>query len=321
MSQQSLFITDGGASGNNASVTATNTPDGGFSLQGLIAQYNSSAPTLTSGNLSFLQTDVNGNLKVTTVNSAAETDAASPGSAVPAQTSWIGASDGTDLQGLRVESATQPNLRTSLYYGATEMKIGLDGYTAVHQADSPWVVSGTVTANQGGTWTVQQGTPPWTVIGTTTTNSAAGNAVQVLPAEFISTGGASALTGPVDGYSFALSGGGVTSGNATFAQTDGYGRLEVSPARAVAFAYENRTNQTVVLKNTAGTFRKVIVGNSGATASLITFYDNTTASGTIIAKINPSNILGQLSFDIAFKNGLTYTTNSKSPGDVTITFE
>lgn len=42
----------------------------------------------------------------------------------------------------------------------------------VTQSTSPWVVSGTVTANQGsppwsvsqsGTWTVQQGTPPWSV--------------------------------------------------------------------------------------------------------------------------------------------------------------
>jgi len=31
------------------------------------------------------------------------------------------------------------------------------------QGTSPWVVSGTVTSNQGGAWTVEQGTPPWSV--------------------------------------------------------------------------------------------------------------------------------------------------------------
>jgi hypothetical protein len=38
------------------------------------------------------------------------------------------------------------------------------------QGTSPWVVSGTVTSNQAGVWTVQQGTPPWLVSGTVTSN-------------------------------------------------------------------------------------------------------------------------------------------------------
>lgn len=41
-------------------------------------------------------------------------------------------------------------------------------------------VSGTVTANQGGTWTVQQGTPPWTVVGNVASGVAdSGNPVKV----------------------------------------------------------------------------------------------------------------------------------------------
>ena len=476
MSQQSIFISDGGASGNNANVTAQNTADGGFSLQGLVAQYNATPPTLTDTFLTFLQTDAYGALKISGTVSNTDMDAANPGSALPTQTSWIGASDGTNLRGLLVESSTRSNLRTSLYYGATEMIIGLDGYTAVHQADNPWVVSGTVTANQGGswtvaatqsgTWTVQQGTPPWSFVGTYATNVAPGSdaikslvgryqssptavtdgnltylqtdaygqlkvtftagtdndaanpgsalpaqtswigasdgtnlqgllvdnatnknlrvalfngsnelaidasgfitvnqgtspwvvsgtvaatqsgtwtvqqgtppwsfvgtyapnvaagtdAVKTLPAQYNATGSATAVTGPVDGYRFADVA--VTNGNVTYAQTDGYGRLEMTGATAIAYAYENRINQTITLKNTAGVLRKVIVGNAGKTGALLTFYDNTAASGTVIAKINTSSILGQLVFDIPFAVGLTYTTNAPSPAaDVTITFE
>lgn len=496
MSQQSLFIADGGGSNNTANVTAQNTADGGFSLQGLVAQYNVTPPTLTDTFLTFLQTDAYGALKISGTVSNTDMDAANPGSAVPTQTSWIGASDGTNLRGLLVESASRANLRTSLYYGATEMIIGLDGYTAVHQADSPWVVSGTVTANQGGawtvaatqsgswtvaatqsgtwtvqqgtppwsfvgtyasnvapgsdavkslvaryqsspsavtdgnltylqtdaygvlkvsfpagadndaanpgsalpsqtswigasdgtnlqglrvddatnknlrvalfngsnelaidasgfatvnqgtspwvisgtvtanqggawtvaatqsgTWTVQQGTPPWSFVGTYAPNVAAGtDADKSLTAQFNATGAATAVSGPVDGYRFADVA--VTNGNVTYAQTDGYGRLEMTGATAIAYAYENRINQTITLKNTAGVLRKVIVGNAGKTGALLTFYDNTAASGTVIAKINTSSILGQLVFDIPFAVGLTYTTNAPSPAaDVTITFE
>ena len=198
MSQQSIFISDGGGSGNNVSITAPNQPDGGYSIQSLIARYNASPPAITDGYLSFLQVDVNGNLKTTA--SLSLTYVADPGDPLPTQTSWIGASDGTDLWGLEVESASRHNLRTSLYYGATEMIIFDDGYTGVHQigswnvgvtgtvavtqSTSPWVISGTVTANAGtgtfdvnvtnatlavtqsGTWTVQQGTPPWSLVGT-----------------------------------------------------------------------------------------------------------------------------------------------------------
>lgn len=409
------------ASNLNAAVIGTtpNNSVAGNALQSLVGQYNSVLPAVTDGHSTFLQTDGYGRL--ITSATVSFTYVANPGSAVPAQTAWIGASDGTNLRGLLVESSTASNLRTSLYYGATEMKIALDGYTAVHQADSPWVVSGTVAATQSGTWTVQQGTPPWTVTGTygtnvaigtdgvkglvgryqsspaavsdgnltylqtdgygklltsavlsptfvavpgtpvpadaawvggkdgsgnlqgflvesntnpnlrtglyfgaaeasiTASNGTAGNGLQVLNAQFHATGSRTTLPGPVDGYFFAATS--VTDTNVTYAQTDGYGRLEFTPARAVAYAYENRTSQTVTLKSGPGVMRRVIVGDAGVTSALITFYDNTAGSGTIIGAVNTSNVNGQLSFDIPFVNGLTYVTNNHNPGSVTITFE
>jgi len=350
MSQQSLFIADGGGSNNTTSVTAANNPDGGFSLQGLVAQYNSSAPTLTSGNLTFLQTDVNGNLKISGTISSTDLDATTPGSAVPSQTGWIGASDGTNLQGLRVESSSFFNLRVGLYQGANEAAITpyntalgnaiqvMDGYYA---SVLPTLTSGSASflaidvnsrmlvVGAAANGSAASGAPVlaagWDgtnarTLNTTLTNSAATYALQSLVAQYNSSGSESTLTGPVDGYSFSgvpL----VTNGRVTFAQTDGYGRVEVAGARAAAFAYENRASQTVTLKTSAGVLRKVIVGNFGASGALITFYDNTVGSGTVIAKINTSSVLGQLVYDIPFVNGLTYTTSSKAPGDITLTFE
>lgn len=121
---------------------------------------------------------------------ATESFTAAPNAALPSNTAWIGASDGTNLQGLLVESSSQKNLRISLWNGATEALVTasnalkVDGsavtqpvsgslgrtWTLASGSDSVTIVpsgtqtvSGTVAATQSGTWTVQQGTPPWSV--------------------------------------------------------------------------------------------------------------------------------------------------------------
>jgi len=220
------------------------------------------------------------------------------------------------------------------------MIVGDDGYTYVHQADSPWVtsisgtvavtqstspwvISGTVTANAGtgtfdvnvtnptlavtqsGTWTVQQGTPPWSFVGTYGTNVAAGT---------------DAIKGLIAQYQATLTA--VTDTNVGYARSDGYGRLETAGARAVAYKFENAASQTVTLKTGAGVLRKVIVGNAGKSGATVTFYDNTAGSGTVIAVLNTSNILGQMEFDIAFSTGLTYVTSATTPAaSFTVTYE
>jgi len=65
------------------------------------------------------------------------------------------------------------------------------------------------------------------------------------------------------------------------------------------------TNTTTVCKYGAGTLQRIVnVDNAGT----LTIYDNTAASGTIIATIDTSKALGTLEFEAPFSNGLTVVT-------------
>ena len=97
----------------------------------------------------------------------------------------------------------------------------------------------------------------------------------------------------------------------------GYG----SPNQVVmANAYRNiTTNTTTNVKVGAGVLHAVIVGTPAATGT-ITIYDNTAASGTIIATI--TMVAGQayyLPFNTFFTTGLTVVT-AVAAGNITIAF-
>lgn len=96
MSQQSLFIADG-VGGNN--VAAVDTAPPGVSEAGLVTRNIDPAEGAT-------------------------------GSAIPATAILIGASDGTNLQQLLVESASSRNLRVGLYNGTNEASITTTGSAA-----------------------------------------------------------------------------------------------------------------------------------------------------------------------------------------------
>lgn len=67
------------------------------------------------------------------------------------------------------------------------------------------------------------------------------------------------------------------------------------------------TNTTTVCKYNAGRLQRILnVDNAGS----ITIYDNTAATGTIIAEIDTAKALGTLDFDISFSNGLTVVTEN-----------
>jgi hypothetical protein len=81
----------------------------------------------------------------------------------------------TGAQTLRVTNNTNDGYGTAISSTVVGGKSGLDinlinSTIAVTQSTSPWVVSGTVTSNQGGAWTVtaNQGTSPWVISGTVT---------------------------------------------------------------------------------------------------------------------------------------------------------
>ena len=71
---------------------------------------------------------------------------AATNTAVPAKAIQIGGSDGTNLQALLVESSTHPNLRASLYNGATEIGTGGSGTGLSVTPTGTFTVSGTVSA-------------------------------------------------------------------------------------------------------------------------------------------------------------------------------
>jgi fibronectin-binding autotransporter adhesin len=85
--------------------------------------YNSSAPTLTNGQQASLQLDSSGNLKISGSITASNPSVGTNGSAIPTSSTQIGASDGTNLQQLLVESSSHPNLRVGIYQGANEVTV------------------------------------------------------------------------------------------------------------------------------------------------------------------------------------------------------
>ena len=76
------------------------------------------------------------------------------------------------------------------------------------------------------------------------------------------------------------------------------------------------TNTTTVLKYGAGTLHNIVnLDNAGTVIA----YDNTAASGAIIASIDTAKALGTLSFDAPFSNGLTIVSAGNCK--ITVTYE
>src|SRR3990167_8761714 len=74
---------------------------------------------------------------------------------------------------------------------------------------------------------------------------------------------------------------------------------------------------TFLIKTGEGTLIRLIIGKKGSGASLLTLYDNISASGTIIAVVDLVNILSSVEFGIQFTIGLSINMSS-TVGDLTI---
>lgn len=94
----------------------------------------------------------------------------------------------------------------------------------------------------------------------------------------------------------------------------------ITPATVSTYQYINTPNTTLVISSVPGMLSRVLVTSGGATGATTTLYDNTSASGEIIAVINTSAIVGELPFDITFDIGLTVVTDAKNPGSMTIIY-
>ena len=79
---------------------------------------------------------------------------------------------------------------------------------------------------------------------------------------------------------------------------------------------------TVVVKNEGGVLRRIVV-NKAVASGVITVYDNTAASGTIIATItNPLTLLHSmvvLEYNCSFNTGLTVVTSAAD--DITVVYD
>lgn len=98
--------------------------------------------------------------------------------------------------------------------------------------------------------------------------------------------------------------------------------------------YANITgNTTKTVKSSAGILRGIIVGNN-TTGGIVTIYDNTAGSGTIMVQLqiatpsggllSTSGLPGPLflnTLDIEFLNGLTVVTSGSNSNNITILYQ
>ena len=84
-------------------------------------------------------------------------------------------------------------------------------------------------------------------------------------------------------------------------------------------AKRTTANETVTLKSGPGTLHYVTVGVVGTTSSVI-FYDNTAASGTVLANLATTG-LTTFTLGVSFNTGLTYVTSGGAAADITISYK
>lgn len=76
---------------------------------------------------------------------------------------------------------------------------------------------------------------------------------------------------------------------------------------------------TTVVKSGAGTLRGISINTKGASANIITVYDNVAGSGTKIAVIDGTSDRDHI-FDVAFATGLTIVSATGTGADITVRY-
>lgn len=99
---------------------------------------------------------------------------------------------------------------------------------------------------------------------------------------------------------------------------DGVTHVPLADRPAGAFAHFNAATAGTTIKTGAGRLRKVVV-NTPAAGSSVTLYDNTAASGAIIAVISTAAFLGEIEYDLPFSTGLEIVIAGGAP-DITVVY-
>lgn len=81
-------------------------------------------------------------------------------------------------------------------------------------------------------------------------------------------------------------------------------------------------NGTTTAKSGAGVLRRIVIGSNGSLLNTLTVYDNTTATGSIIALIDTTlSQGGSFDFEVDFTTGLTLVLANGTAAHVTVIFE
>jgi hypothetical protein len=79
-------------------------------------------------------------------------------------------------------------------------------------------------------------------------------------------------------------------------------------------------NAATTIKIGPGTLQKIMINTAGTSGATVTFYDNTTNSGNILAVLSLASGIGQFPYDLDFSTGLTMVVNSIS-ADFTVIYD
>jgi hypothetical protein len=79
-------------------------------------------------------------------------------------------------------------------------------------------------------------------------------------------------------------------------------------------------NGSGVLKSAPGSLFSVTINTKGAASNVLTLYDNTAASGTVLAVIDTTSQITVLDYYLDFAVGLSYALATGTAADVTISF-
>ncbi len=129
--------------------------------------------------------------------------------------------------------------------------------------------------------------------------------------------------------SFSCSGvvmGDSTSQNCTISDPSfPWRRAGVSQSGALQTESKNSYNHiataaTTVVATGAGNLHSITINSKGTVASTVTVYDNTAASGAVIAILDSLNQSGTHTFDVAFSTGLTIVTTGTVAPDITVSY-
>ena len=80
-------------------------------------------------------------------------------------------------------------------------------------------------------------------------------------------------------------------------------------------------NGTTTVKSGAGVLRRIVINTRGGLLNTLTIYDNTTATGAVIAVIDTAAAGGEFGYELDFTTGLTVVLASGTAADITIIYE